>query len=123
MKKLFIIIPVALVIIATIPFIFRFAKDIKKKKNYANTFAIQNIQSSKDIRVHNANYHDDARIILYPHHEWECITWEFIEIEYNTFLLKNLYTQKTFEPMQLPSRALDCGKSRWVVANISTGSL
>lgn len=102
MRKLFIIIPVVLVIIAAIPFIFRFAKDIKKKKQYANTFAIQNIQSGKDIRVHNANYLDKARTILYPHHEWECITWEFIKIEDNTFLLKNLYTQKTFEPVSAP---------------------
>ena len=44
MKKLFIIVPVVLVIIAAVPFIFRFAKDIKKKKNYANTYSIQTIQ-------------------------------------------------------------------------------
>lgn len=102
MKKLIIIISIVLVIIVAIPFIFRFAKDIKKKKCYANTYAIQNIQSGKDIRVQNANYHDDARTIIYPHHEWECITWEFIETEDNTFLLKNLYTQKTFEPISTP---------------------
>lgn len=102
MKKLFIIVPVVLVIVAAIPFIFRFAKDIKKKKQYANTYAIQNIQSGKDIRVHDANYHDDAKTILYPHKDWECITWEMIKIEDSTYLLKNLYTQKTFEPVSNP---------------------
>lgn len=80
----------------------RIYKDIQKKRNYANTYAIQNVESSKDIRVHNAEYTDGARIILYDHHNWECITWQLVEIENNIFLLKNLYTQKSFQPSSAP---------------------
>ena len=47
---------------------------------YTNTFSIQNVLTGKDIRVQDANYHDDARTILYGHHNWECITWEFIRL-------------------------------------------
>ncbi|MCW3806783.1 RICIN domain-containing protein [Plebeiibacterium marinum] len=102
MKKILIIIPIVLLVIAAIPFILRFTKDIKKKKQYANTYALQNIQSGKDIRVHDAIFTDNAKTILYPHHVWECITWEMIQIEDCTYLLKNLYTQKTFEPVSDP---------------------
>lgn len=41
-------------------------------------------------------------IILYNHNNWECITWQLIELEDNAYLLKNLYTQKTFEPSAPP---------------------
>lgn len=102
MKKLIIIMPIVLIFLASIPIIFRVRKDIKKKLQYANTYAIQNVQTGKCLRVHDANYHDNAKTILYPHHNWECITWEMIQIEDSTYLLKNLYTQKTFEPVSAP---------------------
>ena len=80
----------------------RIYKDIKKKHNYENTYAIQNIKTEKDIRVYNAGNDNETKIILYNHHNWECITWQLIELEENIYLLKNLYTQKTFEPSAIP---------------------
>ena len=80
-----------------------------KKRNTVNTYAIQNVKTGKDIRVHNAGIDDEARIILYPHHNWECMTWQMIRLEGNTYLLKNLYTQKTF----LPSSSPDSGVWLW----------
>ena len=74
-----------------------------KKRDTVNTYAIQNIKTGKDIRVYNAGLADETKIILYSHHSWECITWQFIQIEGDTFLLKNLYTQKTFQPSESPN--------------------
>ncbi len=102
MKRFLIITPIILLILGVTPFVYRYIKDIRKKLSYTNTFAIQNVQTGKDIRVQNANYHNNARTILYGHHNWECITWEMIKLEENTYLLKNLYTEKTFEPISTP---------------------
>lgn len=73
------------------------------------TFAIQNIKTNKCLRPLNANKSNENKIILYNHHNWKCITWEFTAIEENTYLLKNLYTEKTFEP----SLNLVNGASLW----------
>ena len=88
------------------PWIF-FGK--QQKLNYANTYAIQNVSTGKDIRVKNVGVKDESKIILYTHNEWECLTWEFIQLEDNTYLLKNLCTQKTFEP----SSSLKQGVGLW----------
>lgn len=105
MKTIIIILSV-IIVLPLIAISCRITKDIKKKKQYANTFAIQNVQTGKDIRVHNADYHDDAKTILYPHHNWECITWEMIQLPDSSYLLKNLYTQKTFEPVSSPTQGV-----------------
>lgn len=108
MKTSVIILTIALVILLT-PVVF-FSPWIYfsflVKKNYANTYAIQNIDTNNDIRVFNVGVKDDTKIILYHHHSWECLTWEFIQLEENTFLLKNLATQKTFEPSGKPKEGV-----------------
>ena len=91
-----------LIVLSAIIFAPRIYKDVKKKRNYANTYAIQNVGTGKDIRVHNAGNDEGTKIILYNHNNWECITWQLIELEDNAYLLKNLYTQKTFEPPAPP---------------------
>lgn len=85
------------------PWIF-FGK--QQKQNYANTYAIQNVSTGKDIRVKDVGVKDESEIILYTHNEWECLTWEFIQLEDNTYLLKNLCTQKTFEPSSSPKQGV-----------------
>jgi hypothetical protein len=111
--KTFLFITSIIIIVVTIiaAFVFgpRIRKDIKKKQNYANTYAIQNVGTGKDIRVKDAGNDDGTKIILYSHHNWECITWQLIQLESETYLLKNLYTQKTFEP----SSALEAGVGLW----------
>ena len=49
---------------------------------------------------------------------WECITWQFIHLEDNTYLLKDLYTEKTFEPVSDPEEGVTMwqktlGSSKW----------
>ena len=110
--KMFVVVVKAVVVILAVvgvlaviaAFVFgpRICKDIQKKKNYANTYAIQNVWNGKDIRVLDAKNEDGTEIIMYDHHNWECITWQLIRLGDNTFLLKNLYTQKGFEPVSAP---------------------
>ena len=102
LKVLFFGVVVVFVLIVS----FRVSKDIKKKLSYPNTYAIQNVKTGKDIRVHNANYLDGTKIILYSHQNWECMTWELIHLEDSTFLVKNLYTQKTFQPESTPKEGV-----------------
>lgn len=105
MKTFLFITSIVIIVVAAIAaFMFgpRIHKDIKKKQNYANTYAIQNIGTGKDIRVQDAGNDDGTKIILYSHHNWECITWQLIQLEGDTYLLKNLYTQKTFQPSSVP---------------------
>jgi Ricin-type beta-trefoil lectin domain. len=109
MKKVLIILPIVLVLLIAIPFIFRFIKDIKKKLHYPNTYAIQNVQTGKNIRVFNAVPGNETPMILYSNHNWECMTWELIQLEDGSYLLKNLYTEKTFQP----SSSLKSGVSLW----------
>ena len=105
MKKVIFITAIVIVVtfvIAAILFVPRICKDIQKKRNYENTYAIQNVKTGKDIRVYNAGNDNGTKIILYSHNNWECLTWQLIELENNIFLLKNLYTQKSFEPSSYP---------------------
>ena len=92
----------AFIIIAAIVFGPRVIKDIQKKQNYANTYAIQNVGTDKCLRPYNAGNDDGIKIISYSLHDWECITWQLIGLEDNTFLIKNLYTQKSFQPSSNP---------------------
>ena len=87
----------------------RVYKDIVKKKKATNTYAVQNVRTGKDIRVYNAGIDDGEKIILYNHHNWECMTWQFIQLEQDTYLLENMYTQKTFQPSADP----EPGVSLW----------
>lgn len=54
--KATLIILLVLIAIAAVVFGPRIHKNIQKKRNYANTYAIQNLGNGKDIRVHNLYY-------------------------------------------------------------------
>jgi len=110
MKKVFKILKVllvGLVVVFVLLISFRITKDIRKKLNYPNTYAIQNVKTGKDIRVYNANYNDGTKIILYSHQNWECMTWELIHLEDSAYLVKNLYTNKTFQPESSPKEGVN----------------
>lgn len=98
--KIALITAISLILIIFIPVSFRISKDINKKLNHPNSYAIQNIATNNCLRVHDANPADDTEIISYSNNNWECITWELIELQKNIYLLKNLYTEKTFQPLK-----------------------
>ncbi|WP_310603407.1 RICIN domain-containing protein [Anaerosporobacter sp.] len=81
----------------------------QRKLSTVNTFAIQNKKTGMDIRPFNAGIGDEVKIIQYKHHNWECMTWQFIKLEDGSYLLKNLYTHKTFQS----SSALESGVTLW----------
>lgn len=64
--------------------------------------AIQNVATGKNLRPYNAGKQDGNRIILYSHHKWMCLTWDFQQVGDQTFKLKNRYTGKTFQVDSLP---------------------
>ena len=84
----------------------RLYHNIQIKRATQNTFAIQNVETGMNLRPYNAGFTNDVKIIQYPHNEWECMTWQMIRMEDDTYLLKNLYTQKTFEPVAEPSEGV-----------------
>ena len=98
MKKALPVLSAILVLVLAVPIGLRHRKDIRKKLRYENTYAIQNVQSGKNLRPLDAGTEDGTPIILYDHHNWECLTWQLIQLEGNVFLVKNLYTEKTFQP-------------------------
>ncbi|WP_058953434.1 RICIN domain-containing protein [Clostridium tyrobutyricum] len=81
----------------------RMLHDTQKKEMRGKTFAIQNVEMNMDIRVYNAGVLDETRIIIYPHHNWECMTWQMVEREDDSYMLKNLYTEKGFEASGNPA--------------------
>ena len=111
MKTVIFFLSIVVVIETLIIIVFggRMLHDTQKKKLRSNTFAIQNVGTGMDIRVYNAGVQDKTKIILYPHHNWECMTWQKIEQEDGSFLLKNLYTEKGFGASAAPCE----GVSLW----------
>lgn len=107
MKTILIIVSVLLALAIIIPIAFRVRKDIKKKLAFENTYAIQNASTGLCVRPHNAGYKSGNNIISYSHKNWECITWEFIKLDENTYLLKNLFTEKTFQPKTEPKAGVE----------------
>ncbi|HSC54918.1 MAG TPA: RICIN domain-containing protein [Phnomibacter sp.] len=85
----------------------RVRKDIKKKLAFENTYAIQNVASGMCVRPLNAGYQNGNKIIAYSYKDWECITWEMISLGDNTYLLKNLFTEKTFQPKAEPKAGVE----------------
>lgn len=92
-----------LIVIVAVVFGPRIFKDIKKKRAYENTYAIQNIATDKALRPYNAGNDDGTKIIQYSLNNWECLTWQLIGLDDDTYLLKNLYTQKSFQPSSTPN--------------------
>lgn len=118
MKKTLIILSLLVLIVFLIAIGHRVRKDIKKKLNFENTYAIQNIETGLNIRPFDATIYNETPVIQYTHQNWECISWEFIKLEDNTFLLKNLYTEKTFQPKSAPKEGVEIwqqslGGTKW----------
>lgn len=60
---------------------FRISKDVQKTLRFANTYAIQNVGTGKNVRVRDAGIEDGTSIILYRAANWECMTWRLIQLE------------------------------------------
>lgn len=62
------------------------------------TYAIKNVQNGMLLRIQDANKKDGTPLVAYSPVNWKCVTWDFSNIEENTYQLRNLFTNKTFQP-------------------------
>lgn len=74
-----------------------------RTKDKVMRYAIQHVKTGKNLRPYRAGKHDGNRLILYNHHGWKCMTWDFIKIENETYKLQNRYTSKTFQAQGQPA--------------------
>lgn len=70
-------------------------------KHMANIYGVQNVKTGKGLRPYNAYWWTGNRLILHEYKNWKCMTWQFKEVEKNTYQLQNLSTKKTFEAVSL----------------------
>ncbi len=69
-------------------------------QNIKGTFAIKNVSTGMLLRVMDANKKNETPIVAYSPTNWKCMTWDFNQVEGNTYLLRNLFTNKTFQPQK-----------------------
>jgi hypothetical protein len=62
------------------------------------TYAIKNMQTGLLLRVKDANIANGTPLVAYHPVNWKCMTWNFNHIEGQTYQLRNLFTDKTFQP-------------------------
>lgn len=86
MKSLFFILVILLGIVAT------YAQVIK------GTYAIKNVASGMVLRIKDANTANGTPIVPYSPVNWKCVTWDFKNIEGQTYQLRNLFSGKTLQP-------------------------
>ena len=64
------------------------------------TYAIKNVSTGMLLRVMDANKKNETPIVAYSPTNWKCMTWDFNQLEGNTYILRNLFTNKTFQPQK-----------------------
>ncbi len=69
-------------------------------QNIKGTYAIKNVSTGMLLRVMDANKKNETPIVAYSPTNWKCMTWDFNQVEGNTYLLRNLFTNKTFQPQK-----------------------
>lgn len=81
-----------------IAFLFNYSTGLSQV--ISGTFAIKNIQTDMVLRIEEANRNNGTSLVAYHPVNWKCVTWEFHHVENNTYQLKNLFTGKTFQPVE-----------------------
>lgn len=66
------------------------------------TYAIKNVQTGMLLRIKDANKANGTPIVAYSPVNWKCMTWDFIHVEGRYYQLRNLFSQKTFQPGKMP---------------------
>lgn len=69
-----------------------------KAQTLKTGYAIQNVQTGKNLRPFAAGKADGNRLVLYDHHNWQCMTWQLQRAADDTYRIRNVYTGKTFQP-------------------------
>jgi hypothetical protein len=66
------------------------------------TYAIKNVETGIVLRIKDANSEDGTPIVAYSPVDWKCVTWDFKNVEGDTYQLKNLFSGKTFQSKAEP---------------------
>jgi hypothetical protein len=86
MKSLFCTLAILIATVTT------YAQSIK------GTYAIKNVSSGMVLRIKDANTANGTPIVPYSPVNWKCVTWDFKNVEGQTYQLKNLFSGKTLQP-------------------------
>lgn len=65
------------------------------------TFAIKNAETGVVLRIKDANTKNGTPVVAYSPVNWKCVTWDFKQVEGQTYTLTNLYSGKTLQPQML----------------------
>jgi hypothetical protein len=74
-------------------FVWASAQDIK------GNYAIKNVKTGMLLRVKDAHSKNGTPLVAYYPENWKCMTWDFKKTDANTYQLRNLLTNKTFQPV------------------------
>ena len=61
------------------------------------TYAIKNVQTGMLLRIKDANKTNGTPLVAYSPVNWKCVTWDFKHLDGETYQLRNLFTNKTFQ--------------------------
>ena len=61
------------------------------------TFAIKNVETGMLLRIKDANGANGTSLVAYSPVNWKCVTWDFKHVDGQTYQLRNLFTNKTFQ--------------------------
>ncbi len=64
------------------------------------TFAIKNVETGMLLRIKDANGANGTPLVAYSPVNWKCVTWDFKHVDGQTYQLRNLFTNKTFQPQK-----------------------
>lgn len=63
------------------------------------TYAIKNAETGMLLRIKDANKKDGTPLVAYSPVNWKCMTWDFKHTGGQAYQLENLFTNKTFQPV------------------------
>ncbi len=89
-------------LIALMAFVAGLLVEPATAQNIKGTYAIKNVVTGMLLRVMDANSKNETPIVAYSPTNWKCMTWNFEQVEGQTYQLKNLFTGKTFQPAETP---------------------
>jgi hypothetical protein len=64
----------------------------------SGTYAIKNAATGIVLRIKDANTKNGTPIVAYTPVNWKCVTWDFKQVDGQTYQLKNLFSGKTLQP-------------------------
>jgi len=68
-------------------------------------FALKNVHTGMYVRIKDANSANGTPIVAYSPVNWKCVTWEFKPAAEGSYMLKNLFSGKTLQPLHGEVRA------------------